>query len=403
VSSNQILEDGQPLYEKDTGLLYIGDGTTRAKDLVGTQIGLDMQSGEDGKVNFNKGLSSSKAPFNNKDVVRKVDLDSAKASIEDDIDDLSGRLTIVETDVNAFLSAADVGDAAVDTLKEIQTYIENDGAAAEQMVSNISTNATNIANIITGNTTVGKATNATKATQDSDGNVIKDTYAKKSDLTGGKITVKNATNATNATKASQDSNGSNIASTYAKQNGTYSNMTVGNATNATTATNANNIKDKNNNYKTLQNALLDMVYPVGSIYMSVNNISPANFLGGTWVPWGSGKVPVGVDSNDSNFNSVEKTGGESSHTLTSSEMPSHTHNYQIHNRDYGASGLKIPTEQGVITKNASAGTDIYAMQPIIGGMATGRAGELTIIEAGGGYPHNNLQPYITCYMWKRTA
>ena len=68
-------------------------------------------------------------------------------------------------------------------------------------------------------------------------------------------------------------------------------------------------------------------YPVGSIYMSVSGTNPSSFLGGTWVAWGSGRVPVGVNTGDGNFNTVEKTGGESSHTLTIAEMPSHSHTF----------------------------------------------------------------------------
>ena len=56
----------------------------------------------------------------------------------------------------------------------------------------------------------------------------------------------------------------------------------------------------------IKNTLLDLIYPVGSIYMSVNNVSPQTFLGGTWTKWGSGRVPVGVNTSDSNFSTVEK-------------------------------------------------------------------------------------------------
>lgn len=51
------------------------------------------------------------------------------------------------------------------------------------------------------------------------------------------------------------------------------------------------------------------MYPVGSIYMSVVNTNPASYFGGTWVAWGSGRVPVGINTADANFNTVEKTGG----------------------------------------------------------------------------------------------
>ncbi|WP_418361552.1 phage baseplate protein, partial [Thomasclavelia ramosa] len=50
-------------------------------------------------------------------------------------------------------------------------------------------------------------------------------------------------------------------------------------------------------------------YPVGAIYMSVSPTSPASLFGGTWTQWGSGRVPIGINSSDSDFNTVEKTNG----------------------------------------------------------------------------------------------
>ena len=122
------------------------------------------------------------------------------------------------------------------------------------------------------------------------------------------------------------------------------------------------------------------LYPVGSIYMSVNNTNPSTFFGGTWVSWGAGRVPVGVDANDTDFATVEKTGGEKTHTLTVSEMPSHKHTVEAI-----GSGT---TQQELTAFNVSntSGIDGYTGTDF----------------TGGGQAHNNLQPYITCYMWKRT-
>lgn len=129
--------------------------------------------------------------------------------------------------------------------------------------------------------------------------------------------------------------------------------------------------------------LLNLIYPVGSIYMSATNTNPGSTLGGTWVAWGSGKVPVGIDSTDTDFNTAEKTGGEKTHTLTVAEMPSHTHDVKYGSSaplglNSGSTGYKLNYENG--------GTQqIYAT------------------ATGGGEAHNNLQPYIVCYMFKRTA
>lgn len=131
--------------------------------------------------------------------------------------------------------------------------------------------------------------------------------------------------------------------------------------------------------------LLDYIYPVGSIYMSVNNVSPQDFIGGTWVSWGKGRVPVGVDTTDSSFNTVEKTGGEKRHTLSLGEMPSHEHR-DASWRCYDAGGW----------------ADRYGVQS--GNFYTAiTIGDTYTMGAGGSQSHNNLQPYITCYMWKRTS
>ena len=123
----------------------------------------------------------------------------------------------------------------------------------------------------------------------------------------------------------------------------------------------------------------DKIYPVGSIYMSVNSTNPKNLFGGTWVAWGTGRVPVGVDTSQEEFSTVEKTGGEKTHELTIAELAKHTHTYQRAIYNAGTNGF--------LSQDGKAG--------IGGSYTTGETGESK--------PHNNLQPYITCYMWKRTA
>ena len=130
--------------------------------------------------------------------------------------------------------------------------------------------------------------------------------------------------------------------------------------------------------------IIDMIYPVGAIFMSTVNTNPSVYLGGTWVSWGTGRVPVAVDPNDTAFNTVEKTGGEKTHTLTINEIPSHTHQYtetydSIHTQITAGSGSTFLEIQNMLTRNSNT------------------------TSAGGGTAHNNLQPYITCYMFKRTA
>lgn len=136
------------------------------------------------------------------------------------------------------------------------------------------------------------------------------------------------------------------------------------------------------------NAFLDCLYPIGSIYMSMTLSTPAQVsaaLGGGWVSWGAGRVPVGVDTAQTEFNTVGKTGGEKTHTLTVNEMPSHTHEWQ--GKNLGASG------------DAYAG---IAFNNHTGAQSANPMGEW-IYNTGGGQAHNNLQPYITCYMYQRVS
>lgn len=134
--------------------------------------------------------------------------------------------------------------------------------------------------------------------------------------------------------------------------------------------------------------VMKKIYPVGCIYMSVNSTNPSTLFGfGTWAAWGSGRVPVGVNTSDSNFNAVEKTGGAASVTLTVNQMPSHNHTMGVFNSTSG------------ISENGQTGLWISG-----GGETATTFGESTpSSDVGGGQAHTNLQPYITCYMWKRTA
>ena len=73
--------------------------------------------------------------------------------------------------------------------------------------------------------------------------------------------------------------------------------------------------------------LLDKFYPIGCIYESVDETNPGELFGGTWVIWGEGKTSVCVDKNDTDFNTVEKTGGNKSIKLTVANLPSHNHTF----------------------------------------------------------------------------
>lgn len=99
---------------------------------------------------------------------------------------------------------------------------------------------------------------------------------------------------------------------------------------------------------------IDKVYPLGAIYISVLETSPSDLFGGTWERFANGKTLIGVDENDADFNTVKKTGGEKSHTLTVQEMPTHTHAQNAHNHT-GSSGSAGAHTHTISGSAASAG------------------------------------------------
>ena len=151
------------------------------------------------------------------------------------------------------------------------------------------------------------------------------------------------------------------------------------------------------------------IYPVGSIYMTANNISPAALFGGTWQSWGNGRVPIGVNTSDSEFSTVEKTGGSKylqshTHTFTGTAVTvtggahSHTLPYPVpaapnndsEGESYNAAyGNYSPQSELVEETDSTAHSHTFTAK-----------GTLSSTGIGNG---QNLPPYITCYMWKRIA
>ena len=170
-----------------------------------------------------------------------------------------------------------------------------------------------------------------------------------------------------------------------------------NADQATQATKADTVS-YDGNYKSFIDAFVSAcllkIYPIGSIYMTVDgDVDPSTFLGGTWERWGQGRVPVGVNESDADFKEAGKEGGEKTHTLEYSEMPEHSHIEQL---VYNNSVVKWSYGEGHGTGYS------YTFTPAVEQVNKPRDGVYTD-SAGGKNAHNNLQPYITCYMWKRTA
>lgn len=240
---------------------------------------------------------------------------------------------------------------------------------------------------------------------------------------------------------------------------------------------------------TNESSLVNLIYPVGSIYMSVNSVNPSNLFAGTsWEAWGSGKVPVGVNSSETEFSTVEKTGGiksvnlNHSHTVNSHSHTVNSHRHQVdsHSHTVNSHRHKVESHQHyvephshTVNSHSHLGTfgwdesSYYCGMPygydVVNANGNGYAvsfsgySKSTLVRLGytgssapgtstsapntsfsapytdyqspgtnGAAPYtnyqspgtsesspgtdaklgsavNNLQPYITCYMWKRTA
>ena len=214
----------------------------------------------------------------------------------------------------------------------------------------------------------------------------------------------------------------------------------------------NTVSSLNSDLDDVADNYLKNVYPVGSIYMSVSSTNPGSgtnpkFPGTTWVAWGAGRVPVGVNTSDTAFDTVEETGGEKTHTLSVAEMPNHTHTFTGSSVTTSSSGAHTHTFSGTTSTDgshihgfsgqfqAAAGTDdlnwsfpaaadfgtpfvrdLTSFMGAAGAHAHTYSGTTSSSGAhthtvtasgtnssiGSGSAHNNLQPYITVYMWKRT-
>lgn len=242
-------------------------------------------------------------------------------------------------------------------------------------------------------------------------------------------------------------------------------LTSTDATKALSAKQGYTLNQKFNDY-TLTSALEALIkqyilasHPIGSIEINVSGANPSTYLGGTWVAWGTGKVPVGVNTNDSDFNTVEKTGGSKtvSYTpagtnsggnvqgtaITKAQLPNYTlyntthkhvlsptsfvNNGQFINAGYGesnagSSGCWTGDSQFALAAARKVnGTTFPAVITSKNLMHTLNTTDSTIkVDSGGSgqtHTHSFTQPtftgttatlniqqeYITCYMWKRTA
>lgn len=123
--------------------------------------------------------------------------------------------------------------------------------------------------------------------------------------------------------------------------------------------------------------LLDLVYPIGSIYMNTNNVNPQSIFGGVWQ-----KIEGRFLLGSSNSYTLGLLGGEATHTLTISEMPKHKPSILLNTQDSYTFGSAVNWQ--VVTNGRYYADDMF-------------------LEIGGSQPHNNMPPYLVVNIWKRTA
>ena len=168
---------------------------------------------------------------------------------------------------------------------------------------------------------------------------------------------------------------------------------------------ATNIPDNSITKEKIANGAVDSLkiastycpFPVGYVYLSVSSSSPATiFTGTTWERFSQGKALFGVNESDTDFNVSQHAGtkGEKTHKLTVGEMPKHRHN--LREGDAAGTTATSDTNFGFVASN---GENIKIIDYLVAYNETSGA----ISDTGGDNAHNNLPPYTTVYMWKRTA
>jgi len=125
-------------------------------------------------------------------------------------------------------------------------------------------------------------------------------------------------------------------------------------------------------------------FPIGYILTSAVNTNPATFLGyGTWANVGAGRVLVGLDSGDVDFDTAGETGGAKTVTLTTAQLPAHNH--QILRERSATTGAATTQIARTADTSSTVDTNVFTE------------------NAGSGSAHPNVQPYLVVYFWQRTA
>lgn len=170
-----------------------------------------------------------------------------------------------------------------------------------------------------------------------------------------------------------------------------------------TLTAGNNISITDNTISVT--GIFEAMFPIGRGFIDFTNTDYSNYLGFTWERELVGLTPVGLNTADSDFDTIGKTGGEKTHALTVSEIPSHSHTNTV-------------SYSGAHTHNTWGTYQIVHSSGGIHSTVTGSADEgrsnptdlngnhnhtITINNTGGGQAHNNMPPYKVVAYWKRIA
>lgn len=426
-TNNPILEKGQIALEEDTGFVKIGDGVNTWNFLSYIKDAkLDTKLDKNGTAQ-----KAIKDELNNKideTYIKKISVDGSTLTFTKG-NNISSSITLQN---GSYPLATQINDGLMS--KEDKIKLDNVNLNSEEnqnTFSNISVGATIISadqktdtltlksgqniNLSANNLddsitiaftgTVDNANNAIKSKQDYLGQNIHETYIKNIQGNSNKLTIVkgndvssiiNIDNVPNAIKATQDSRGQKIDTTYIK--------------NISVSDNTLTIYKGDGSATNLDIISFDQIYPIGAIYMSTVSTNPATlFKIGNWEALPAGRVLLAQGTSIWGVNySAGSTGGEDKHTLTVSESAPHNHT--------GNATTSGSTHTHALTMRASHGKsgnggvprfgdgDVWSDYKTQNLSATGEHSHaITINNSGGGQAHNNMQPYLSVYMWKRTS
>lgn len=426
-TNNPILEKGQIALEEDTGFVKIGDGIN-----TWNFLSYIKDSKLDTKLDKN-GIAQKaiKDELNNKideTYIKKISVDGSTLTFTKG-NNISSSITLQN---GSYPLATQINDGLMS--KEDKIKLDNVNLNSEEnqnTFSNISVGATIISadqktdtltlksgqniNLSANNLddsitiaftgTVDNANNAIKSKQDYLGQNIHETYIKNIQGNNNKLTIVkgndvnsiiNIDNVPNAIKATQDSRGQKIDTTYIK--------------NISVSDNTLTVYKGDGSATNLDIISFDQIYPIGAIYMSTVSTNPATlFKIGNWEALPAGRVLLAQGTSTWGVNySAGGTGGEDKHTLTVSESAPHNHTGNA--TTSGSTHTHALTMRASHGKSGNGGVPRFGDGDIWSDYKTqnlSAAGEhshaITINNSGGGQAHNNMQPYLSVYMWKRTS